>query len=242
MSTRGSLRLRSWLRPATAVLPLVPLLAGCVTKQAYDDLSEQKAALEEVLAEKEQELASARVEADELASRNEDLARTQATYDALVTELNQELVAGQVQIEQLRDGIRVQLSQEVLFDSGSAEVDADGREVLERVSNELADVPYRIEVEGYTDSTPIGGKLAEQFPSNWELAAARSSQVVRLLEEAGIDADRLVALSYGDTRALVSNADPQGRAQNRRIEIRLIPIGEEAAALPAVASPPPDTP
>jgi chemotaxis protein MotB len=211
--------------------------AGCVSRSDHDALLAQHEATEKTLAAKEQELHDIKTEKERLA---QDLEKTRATYDSLVGQLETEVANGQVFVEQARDGIRVRLTNDVLFDSGSATVDEEGQEVLSRVSEELASGDYRIEVQGYTDATPIGGRLANRYPSNWELAAARSSEVVRLLQENGVAADRLQAVSFGETRALAANDTPEGRASNRRIEIRLIPTEELIEDLPAVASPPPD--
>ena len=102
-----------------------------------------------------------------------DLAKTRSTYDSLVSKLETEVANGQVQVIQARDGIHVRLASDILFSSGSATVDEQGREVLGKLTDELASGDFRVEVQGYTDSTPIGKGLADRYPSNWELAAAR---------------------------------------------------------------------
>ena len=77
---------------------------------------------------------------------------------------------------------------------------------------------------GFTDNVPIRGNLAKRYPTNWELAGARAASVVRLLESTGIDSTKLIASSYGDNFPVASNDTEEGRAQNRRIEIRLRPL------------------
>jgi chemotaxis protein MotB len=214
---------------------------GCVMSGTYADLEEQHAATEQVLAEKEQELSAAQRELNALQSEKDALAasleETQLTYGALVNELKTEVADGQIFVEHARDGIRVRLTNDVLFESGSAAVDEEGREVLQRVSEQLMSGDFRIEVQGYTDSTPIGPALAKRYPSNWELAAARASEVVRLLQEDGVQADRLSSVSFGETRALAANDTEEGRASNRRIEIRLVPLEQSLDDLPAIAAP-----
>jgi chemotaxis protein MotB len=223
-------------------------LGACVTKGSYEELAAERDQLQGQLASASEELESTRSELAAAESVNQDLqtqieakevalAATAATYGALTEDLREELLAGQVVIEQLREGIRVQLSEDVLFDSGSADLGEHGRTILESVSNQLAKVPYRVEVEGHTDSMPIGGRLAQRYETNWDLAAARAAHVVQLLQQSGVEGDRLVAVSYGDTQPIASNDDAEGRAQNRRIDIRLIPVDADA---PAVASPPPE--
>ena len=133
------------------------------------------------------------------------------------------VAAGLIRIKLLRDGLHVVLAEEVLFRSGSAELNEQGRESLANMVDELTEFPYQIGVLGYTDSIPVGRKLAARYPSNWELAGARAASVVRLLEGAGVSGEQLVVVSFGPNRPFASNETSEGRAQNRRIEIRLRP-------------------
>jgi len=159
----------------------------------------------------------------QLQERDQETQRLQATYDGLVANLKQEVQAGQVTVQQLRDGLRVNVAQDILFDSGSAEVDRNGTEVLTKVATELRKSPNQILVIGHTDNKPIGPALVKQYPSNWELAGARAASVVRLFTRSGLPEKRLLAVSMADVRPVASNATPEGRAKNRRIEIRLRP-------------------
>jgi chemotaxis protein MotB len=163
----------------------------------------------------------------QLEQQKQEAARFKATYDGLVGQLKNELAAGQIEIRQLRDGLSVDVAQEILFESGSAELDDQGREVLLKVSEQLEKTPYQIVVGGHTDDRQIGPNLAKRYPTNWELAGARSASVVRLFEESGIDGKRLFALSFGKYTPRDSNETPEGRARNRRIEIRMRPVTPE---------------
>lgn len=163
------------------------------------------------------------VAANALARRETQLASMQSTYDELVTGLESEVSAGQIEIERLREGLRLNVSDDVLFASGSAKLDRIGRDVLVKVAGRLKELDDFIEVRGHTDDRRIRGSLAKQFPSNWELAAARAARVVRLLEEQGVPGDRLAAVSLGPNDPIVANDSPDNRARNRRIEIRLEP-------------------
>ncbi len=145
-------------------------------------------------------------------------------YNKLVNGLSKELVAKQITISQMKTGVNVNLTEGVLFSSGSANVSDAGRAVLEKVSAELADMPFQTIVAGHSDNAPIGGKLAEKFPTNWDLASARATEVVRILEKSGLPGARLVAVSFGENQPIASNDSPEGRKQNRRIEIRLRPV------------------
>jgi chemotaxis protein MotB len=166
----------------------------------------------------------ARVEAAAaLARREEQIASMQTTYSELVGDLESELSSGQIEIERLREGLRLNVSDDVLFASGSAELDQIGRDVLVKVAGRLKELDDFIEVRGHTDDRRIRGGLAKRFPSNWELAAARAARVVRLLEEQGVPGDRLAAVSRGPNDPIAANDSPDNRARNRRIEILLEP-------------------
>jgi len=153
-----------------------------------------------------------------------ELSKVSSTYEALVDDLQSDLTAGRIQIEQLRDGIRLNLPQDVLFASGSAKLQNSGRVVIRKVAERLKTVTHRVEVQGHSDNVPVSGRLASRYGSNWELAVARASQVVRLFESSGVEPGRMVAISFGEHAPVGENATPEGRARNRRIEIRLIPV------------------
>ena len=165
-----------------------------------------------------------------LAQREAEIASLRGAYEGLVSDLEHEVAAGQIQIERLRSGLQLNLSQDVLFASGSAALDAGGIEVLRKVARRLTGLPHDVEVRGHTDDVPIGSR----YPSNWELAAARASSVVRLLAEEGVDPTRLIAVSLGEFEPVDSNETPEGRARNRRIEIRLeqgaVPVESDSEA------------
>jgi len=154
-----------------------------------------------------------------------------ALYEQLVNNLSTEVDRQEITIKQMQSGVILNLPEAVLFDSGSAQVKKTGTKVLNKVAKELQDVPYQTIVGGFTDNVPVSKKLAQQFPSNWDLAAARATSVVRLLEENGVPQERLVAVSLGENQPIASNDTPQGRAQNRRIEIRLRPVVIEEEAV-----------
>src|SRR5262245_59263918 len=142
-------------------------------KRDSEELAQQKAALDqeksELAAEKaalEEKLAQQKAQGDELDSklhqRDEESHKLKATYDGLVSNLKKEVQAGQVQIEQLRDGLRVNVAQDILFDSGSAALDKRGTEVLTRVAVQLKKSSHQIMVIGHTDNKPIRQELARK--------------------------------------------------------------------------------
>jgi chemotaxis protein MotB len=173
----------------------------------------------------------------ELGSRTEEVEKLRGTFEALVADLEEEVAAGQIQIEQLRDGMRLNLTQDILFASGSSRLNDSGVAVLRKVASRVKAIPHRVEVQGHTDSVPIRGGLAQRYPSNWELAAARASRVVRLLAEAGVAPSRLTVVSLGEFHPIASNRTPEGRQKNRRIEIRLAPVAERSGPADPSSSP-----
>jgi chemotaxis protein MotB len=184
-------------------------------------LAEEKAQLEARLAEvqaREQALGS------KLQESEEESRKLKGTYDGLLDSLKKELKAGQIQVRQLRDGLSVNVAQEILFDSGSAALDDSGKEILQRVAAQLKKSSYQVVVTGHTDNKPIGAALVKRYPTNWELAAARAASVVRLFADSGLTAKRLLAASVADNQPVAANKTPEGRAKNRRIEIRLRPL------------------
>jgi chemotaxis protein MotB len=199
-------------------------------KQSEERLSENLAAREAALASSEQALAK----------REQELAELSSTYTGLVADLEAEVASGQIQIDQLREGLHLNVSQEIMFLSGSANLAAGGEAVVRTLAERLKTLPHDIEVQGHTDNVALQGSAL--YPSNWELAAARSAKVVRLFVESGVSPDRLTAVSFAEFAPIAPNDTPEGRAKNRRIEIRLEPVKHVAAAIapPAEAVPPPE--
>ena len=109
------------------------------------------------------------------------------------------------------------ITDQVLFDESSADLQPVGIEILELVAEVLRATPNNISIEGHTDSRPIS---SGRYPSNWELSTARATSVLRhLTENTGFDPTRLSAAGYADTRPLASNDTPEGAARNRRVEV-----------------------
>jgi len=162
----------------------------------------------------------------QVAAKERELAALRATQDELVDGLKKEIADRQVQVQRIRDRLRVELVDEILFDSGEAEIKTAGLEVLRRVGAILKKVEHRrIEVQGHTDNVPIKGALAKRFPTNWELSAARATNVARFLQdEAGIAPARLSATAMSEYRPRAPNDSDDGRRRNRRIEILLGPL------------------
>jgi len=200
---------------------------GCVTRGTYDELQAEKASLEasrEALSEEVVALQAERAElAQELAASEAEKEAMADTYSGLVSELQAEVATGQVEIQQIRDGVRLNVSDELLFESGSVDLGESGRSLLARVAEQIRNEEAVITVEGHTDDVAVGPSLRRRFPTNWELAGARAAIVVRLLAENGVDPTRMRAVSRGPFDPLASNDTEAGRAKNRRTEIILRP-------------------
>ena len=110
--------------------------------------------------------------------------------------------------------IEITLNSSLLFPSGDAIPNDAAFAIIEKVARILA--PYRnpVHVEGFTDNVPIHNS---QYPTNWELSAARAASIVRMLAQDGLDAGRLAAVGYGEFQPVADNATADGRARNRRV-------------------------
>ncbi len=123
-------------------------------------------------------------------------------------------------------GDRFVVQAEILFDSGSADLGAEGRTQLAKVAHTLlevaptipASVPWVVRVDGHTDDVPI---QSSRFASNWELSTARAISVVRFLIDQGVPAEHLAATGFGEFQPIAAGTDPESRRRNRRIELKL---------------------
>jgi chemotaxis protein MotB len=123
-------------------------------------------------------------------------------------------------VEQRVGEIVLTISDHVLFKPGEATLQPEALPFLRGVADLLVELDRHVRIEGHTDNVPI---RTAQFPSNWELSAARSVMIVRVLSELyGVPASHLAAIGYGDTRPLTANLNPEQRAKNRRVELIIL--------------------
>lgn len=170
-------------------------------------------------------------------TRLEELRRAQAAADArarllrdLALKFKKMIDAAELTIG-LRDGrMVIQLSNDVLFDSGQTDIKPAGKDAIERVASALVTMDRRrFQVGGNTDNVPIHNA---RFASNWELSTARALEVVKLLVAKGVKATTVSAGGYGEFDPVAPNDTAEGRAKNRRIEIALQPNIDELVAVP----------
>lgn len=236
------------MRIALAVALLL-VTSACVSsgkfqkKQAEaDQLKARTAELESSLSTTQAELEAERRKAAELQAKVEELSSSKselekksvelekesAEYEKMASALKRQIEDGRIELTELRGKMTVKMKDKILFSSGSARIGKEGQEALRAIAEVLAGVKDKVvRVEGHTDNVPLG---RGPFATNWELSTARALAVVRLLQESGVEPTRLAAAGYGEYQPIASNDTPEGRSENRRIEIVLAP----AEAPPAV--------
>jgi len=196
-------------------------------QQQLEEMSQTNTELLTRIAQLQQENAGlkAQIEAERLA-REEKLAKLKDTYDQLVGALEQEIQRGELTITNLKGQLSVNLPNKILFDSGKTAVRAEGIKVLRSLGDIMNKFPDKaLLVEGHTDNVKISSRLAETYPTNWELSTARANSVVHVLQDqVGLPGERLVAAGYSAYRPVADNDTEEGRAQNRRIQIQLVPM------------------
>lgn len=139
-----------------------------------------------------------------------------ALQQALAQSISAHELGAHMQIVPDEFNTRLEIQSRVLFDSGNAFLTRSGEAVLEKLLPLLAEAPGAIVIEGHTDNRPIN---TARFPSNWNLAAARASEVLEFFVSEGFDAKRFRAVSYADTQPLVENSNDANRRKNRRVSI-----------------------
>lgn len=114
-------------------------------------------------------------------------------------------------------GLVVHIVESAMFESGSASLRPAAMEILDLVYATIKDSPNHIRIEGHTDDSRINSAM---YPSNWDLSAARATEVVRyFIDNHNIDAGRISALGYGEFRPIRPNNSIENRAINRRVDI-----------------------
>jgi chemotaxis protein MotB len=110
--------------------------------------------------------------------------------------------------------VEVEINTSILFPSGSASLSQEALPTLEKLAQTIKELPNTVYVEGFTDNVPINTLI---FPSNWELSAGRAASVVHVFMKAGVEPGRMVAVGYGEYRAVADNSTEEGRRKNRRV-------------------------
>ena len=140
---------------------------------------------------------------------------TDDLQDAMQVLIDQNMI----RVQRTPSWVEVEIKTDILFPSGSAQIEAAAVPILQRLAGILSERPYPIRIEGHTDNRPI---KTVQFPSNWELSAARAARIVRLFEERGIAPTRMVVAGLGEYQPLAGNESVEGRNRNRRVALVIL--------------------
>jgi chemotaxis protein MotB len=154
-----------------------------------------------------------------------------AAADLLRSQLQNEIQKGDVEIRVEDRGIIIGLNSAVFFSLGDDTIDPHVAPTLSKVAAILNRLPNALRLEGHTDSLPIDNA---RFHNNWELSAARSIAMLRLLNERySVASQRMAIIGYADTMAADSNQTEEGRRRNRRVDIVIVsPTGLRAEPAP----------
>src|ERR1700712_3705340 len=144
-------------------------------------------------------------------------------YQQLSQSMSAEVGSQRMQITRLQNAVRVSVNSELLFPSGGWQMPADARQTIAKMAAILApQQTTKINVNGYTDNTPIGPELARQgVTTNTVLSQRRAENVMQYMISQNVNPSLVAAQGFGDANPVAPNTTPQGRAQNRRVEITL---------------------
>lgn len=183
--------------PMLYVVGAALLMAGCVSQQKYNESQQRNAELEQ-------------------------------EYQQLNQAMTSEVGAKNMQITRMQDAIKVSVNSELLFPSGGWEMSADAKASIAKIAAILA--PHqtaKINVNGYTDSTPIGpGLKKEGVTTNLILSQKRADNVMQYMISQGVKPNLVAAHGFGEASPVASNDTAEGRAQNRRVELTVASTGK----------------
>lgn len=148
------------------------------------------------------------------------------TAASLDKRLQQWVKKGMIAVKGNEKWLEIEIKSSLLFKSGDAVLSADASNILSELTTVIGTTKNPLYVSGYTDDVPIN---TGRYPSNWELSAARSASVVKLLAQNGINPARMGAIGYGEFRPIVANDSVTNRQKNRRVVIRVM-TGEDMFA------------
>ena len=172
------------------------LMVGCVPQQKYEASRQRNAELE-------------------------------AQYAQLNETMGSEIAAKGVHISRMQDAIKVSLNDKLLFPSGGSEMSAEAKSSIAKVAAILA--PHqknKINVNGYTDSTPIGPELEKQgITTNLILSQKRADAVMQFMISQGVKPELVSSHGFGEANPVAPNDTPEGKAQNRRVELTIASPG-----------------
>ncbi|QWD67957.1 OmpA family protein [Polynucleobacter sp. VK25] len=147
--------------------------------------------------------------------------------DQAYSQLQQAYQGDEVEIRQLQGELRITIRDKILFPEGGYRLNAKADQVLAKMAPTLSGFKNtKVVVRGYTDNIAIGAELRrEGITTNLDLSSKRADNVVDYLIRKGVSQSLISAQGMGESNPIASNATPEGRAQNRRIEVTLVGPG-----------------
>ena len=231
-------KLNAWI----VITSLIVFTSGCVSASKHKELQDEEAQTQAKLAacelktadlerqlgitssqktDLEGSVADMKKALSELEARRAETEKRLAEFKQLTAKFQKLVDAGKLTIKVRNGRMMIALSTDILFSSGSAKLSAAGATAIQEVTTLLKDLNNRnFQVEGHTDNVPIKTKM---FPSNWELASARAISVLDTMLAAGMPAEHMSSASYGSYDPIADNGTPEGRSENRRIAIVIVP-------------------
>ncbi|MHB1392439.1 MAG: OmpA family protein [Clostridia bacterium] len=153
-------------------------------------------------------------------SPTEEVEEFQKLYEQMSEYVKENNLEASITLRLDERGLLVRFMDDVLFDSGKADLTPKAREIINKVAEIIRVNDKNVRVEGHTDNIPIN---TSRFPSNWELSTTRAVNVVKhLIEENGIEAKRLSASGYSDQHPVDDNETQEGRQKNRRVDLVIL--------------------
>lgn len=220
-----------------SVLFIVFIAGGCVSSSKYKTLESQHMMLQEENRELNARTISLNEQLTQVRDQNAQLAQQKRDQERLMNQmienLKTEVSNKSVQIEMMEESLQLKAIEKLFFESGSAVVSRPGRSILARIAPTLKEANEKeIRIVGHADQIPIGEKLAEKYPSNWELSTARATAIAQILQWGyGIDPKRIVAQGVAHYRPLVMETE-ENRATNRVVEIILTSMSRSEPMTP----------
>ena len=235
------MKMKTTLFSVFTLFAAVAMLTSCVSKKKYDEAVARHAAEKSAL---ESQLASSQEQNEQMQAQSDTLQQNLNMSQEEIAALSEQVKQGNEQVAALQEAIaeafetynpedvRVEersgklyiiMNNGILFNAGRASVTKDSRAVIDtlaKVFNENPDLA--ILVEGHTDNDPVVINKG-RYRDNWSLSTARSLEVVRMLEKAGVDGSRMTASGKGETQPIADNSTKEGKMQNRRTEFVVVP-------------------
>jgi chemotaxis protein MotB len=195
-----------------------------LTKQ----IDEDKVKMDELLAKIEsqaKEIQSLSKKKGAVVVKKPDMSWAKGLTDTLKATFRDEIKSGDVEIKQTDDRLIITLAEPLLFERDDVEISLEGEDVLAKLGEILKRIQdHQIIIGSHFDDTPIAPSMAREFPTAWEFTGTRAIEVVRFFEEENqIGGKTLSAVAFGSARPVAGNTSEAGRAQNRRIEVSLLP-------------------